>query len=204
MIDRGVWPFTHCYQCYRLVILNFYSWVHSRHGKETGELYRQCVVEMMPLWCRLTWRFIYCERRREQEEEDWVTVEGFRRAWGSFIHHPQSLFVSILTVVMQGRVFCLCWGFFSFQPSFTVNKSCPVLARRTCHRWRLPFHRVCLENNSCFPSPLEQVLDSKAGSGGGWGVSHKCCSIRGTSPETKGGQPCWSIKIPPEQSQTHL
>lgn len=163
MIDRGVWPCTRHYQCYRLVILNFYSWVHSQRGKETDELYRQFEVEMMPSWCRLTWRFIYCQRRREQEEEDWVTVEGFRRAWGSFIHHPQSLSVSILIVVMQGRVFCLCWWFFSFQPSFTVNKSCPVLARRTCHWWRLSFHRFCLEHkpNSCFP--LNRVWIQKQG-----------------------------------------
>lgn len=37
---------------------------------------------------------------------------------------------------------------FLFSPPFTVNKSCPVLTRCTCHQWRLPFHRVILEHKS--------------------------------------------------------
>lgn len=58
---------------------------------------------------------IYWEWRRNQKDEGWVTVERFSRGWGWFIHHHQSVSVSIFPFIMQARMFCLCWWFFSFH-----------------------------------------------------------------------------------------
>lgn len=75
---------------------------------------------------------------------EWKTVEGFRKAQCSFIHHSHSVSVSILLLYYAGEdVFSLLL-IFLFSPPLTVNKSRPLLTRRTCHRWRLPFYRAIL------------------------------------------------------------
>lgn len=109
-------------------------------------------AQIMLMWFHITWHITGQEWKRKQKDKDWVTVERFRSVQGSFIHHPQSGSKPILLFSMQGNMPCLCWWFFLFSPPFTVNKSYPVLTRHTCHQWRLPFHRVILEqkSNCCF------------------------------------------------------
>lgn len=71
----------------------------------------------------------------------------FQESPSFIIHHPQSVSISILLFIKSGKM-RPCWWFFLFSAPFTVNKSCPVLTRRACHRRRLPFHGVILEHKS--------------------------------------------------------
>lgn len=77
------------------------------------------------MWSLITWGFTGQEWRRKQKDEDWVTVERFRGAQASFIHHPQSVSLSILLFIMHGKMLCLCWWFFSFRPVSQSIKAVP-------------------------------------------------------------------------------
>lgn len=155
------------------------TWKSDRQAVQTvGGRYNAYMIKY-----NLLFHLLETEKETEKWEmwDCWKIQESLR-----FIYSSPSVCVCIHPPFYYAGedVLSLLMIFLS-SPLFTVNKSCPVLTRRSRHRWHPPFHQVILERKSNSLSPLPSLSPR---------VMSRCLVGRGVTGETMTQDSLWFLK----------